>query len=100
MTLRPWSAATALFYLFASAAMGDVVTVSNGDALHGTVSKIEKGKLYLKTNYAGTIAIDWAKVQDIDTEGRYEVEVEAGKRFRASCSATRDAWTCATKTWC
>ena len=81
MTLRTWSARTLFFSISTAVALADVVTVSNGDQLHGTVAKIEKGKLYLKTDYAGTIPIDWEKVQNIEAEGRYEVEVEAGRRY-------------------
>lgn len=81
MTLRTWSAATLLVFIFASSAAADVVTVSNGDQLHGTVIKIEKGKLFLKTDYAGAIPIDWEKIQHVEAEGNYEVEVEAGRRF-------------------
>jgi hypothetical protein len=81
MTLRTWSAATSLICFLASTAPADVVTVSNGDQLHGTVVKIEKNKLFLKTDYAGTVPIDWEKIQSIEAEGSYEVEVEQGRRF-------------------
>lgn len=81
MTLRTWSAAISLVLACALASRADVVTVSNGDQLHGTVVKIEKGKLFLKTGYAGTIPIDWEKVQSIEAAGSYEVEVETGRRF-------------------
>jgi len=62
----------------------DTVTVDTGDVLHGEVMKIEKGKLSLKTSYAGTIQIDWAKVTDVSTDALYTVEVETGRRYRGS----------------
>ena len=81
MTLRTWSASILLVFLFASAASADSVTVSNGDELNGTIVKIERGKLFLKTGYAGTVVIGLAKVESIEAAGRYEVEVEAGRRY-------------------
>ena len=90
MTLRTWSASILLVYLCALAARADLVTVSNGDRLHGTIVKIEKGKLFLKTGYAGTISIDWKKVEEIDAEGRYEVEVEAGRRYTGEIAREAD----------
>ena len=57
MTLRTWSASSLLVLLLATAGRADTVVVSNGDELHGTIVKIEKGKLFLKTGYAGTISI-------------------------------------------
>lgn len=73
-----------LVLLAATLLPADTVTVANGDELHGDVVKIEKGKLLLKTNYAGTIQIDWEKVKDVATEARYTVEVETGRRYRGS----------------
>ncbi len=90
MTLRLWSAATLFFHLLVCPLRADIVTVSNGDQLHGTVVKIEKGKLFLKTGYAGTIPIDWAKVENVEAEGRYEVEVEAGRRFTGEIEGEAD----------
>ena len=31
------------------------------------LAKVEKGKLYLKTDYAGTVAIAWSKVVAVDS---------------------------------
>ncbi|MEZ5393783.1 MAG: hypothetical protein R2724_13210 [Bryobacterales bacterium] len=47
----------------------------------GTVSKIEKGKLSLKTNYAGTIAIDWTRCKTLTPKA-----VTGGGRGQASAS--------------
>lgn len=74
------------FFLLAMVSIlsADVVTVANGDELHGDVVKIEKGKLQLKTDYAGTIQIDWDQVVDVATDARYTVEVQTGRRYRGS----------------
>ncbi len=81
MTLRPWSASILLLLLSTASGYADSVTVSNGDQLHGAIVRIEKGKLLLKTGYAGTIPIRWEQIRSIDSDGSYEVEVEAGRRF-------------------
>ena len=41
--------------LFSIPAAADTVTVNNGDSLNGEIVKVEKGKLHLKTGYAGTM---------------------------------------------
>ena len=64
--------------LLTVALAADTVTVENGDRLNGRIAKVEKGKLYLKTDYAGTVAIAWSKVVSVDSEGRYQVEAETG----------------------
>lgn len=62
----------------------DTVLVENGDALHGEIVKVEKRKLFLKTSYAGTIQIDWEQVVEIDSDARYEIEAETGRRYQGS----------------
>ena len=63
------------------AAQADTITVSNGDQLNGRVDKLESGKLFVRTEYAGTIQIDWRKVLSIEAEGRYTVRLEAGRQY-------------------
>ena len=67
-----------------STLLADTVTVQNGDALNGEIVKVEKGKLHLKTTYAGTIQIDWAKVTNVESTARYEIEAETGRRYQGS----------------
>ncbi len=64
------------------AAALDTVVVDTGDRLRGEVEKVEGGKLYLKTSYAGTIRVDWGKVTEVVTEASYQIETEAGRRYR------------------
>lgn len=59
----------------------DTVVVTSGDRLHGTIAKVENGKLHLKTDYAGTIQIAWDKIAELQSDGRYQVQSETGKRI-------------------
>jgi len=77
--LRPF----ALFggVVLALALKADVVTVKNGDTLRGEIERLEKGKLALKTTYAGTINIAWDQVVAVESVQPLEVEVTTGKRI-------------------
>jgi putative salt-induced outer membrane protein YdiY len=43
----------------------DEVVISNGDRLTGRVLRTDQGTLRLETDYAGTLTIDWSKVQKV-----------------------------------
>ena len=73
-----------LILLALTAAYADTVVVDTGDRLNGEVEKLEGGKLYLKTSYAGSIPIAWDKVVEIETAASYQVETEAGMRLRGA----------------
>ena len=75
-----------LLFLLTGVLCADSVVVDTGDELHGEVVKIEGGKLFLKTSYAGTIQIDWSKVVDLQTSSAYTVEVETGRRYTGAVS--------------
>jgi putative salt-induced outer membrane protein YdiY len=60
----------------------DFVTVKNGDTLNGEIQGLEKGKLALKTDYAGTINIAWDQVVSVASDKALEIEVATGKRIR------------------
>lgn len=51
----------------------DTVLLKNGDRLSGEVAVMEKGKLKLKTSYAGVIKIDWAEVDSVDSDSVMKV---------------------------
>lgn len=59
----------------------DTVVMKNGDRLTGEVGQLEKGKLALKTAYAGTLRLDWREVASVETGKPFEVEVENGRRY-------------------
>ena len=57
------------------------VVLSNGDRLTGEISSLDEGKLALKTDYAGTVQIDWAMVWELDTDQRFEILTQSGTRY-------------------
>ena len=58
----------------------DVVTLKNGDRLHGEIAKLEYGKLSLKTDYMGTLSIEWPAVTAIESKFHFDVEMNNGVR--------------------
>jgi len=73
-----------LILLALTAAYADTVVVDSGDRLHGEIEKLEGGKLFLKTPYAGSIRIDWNQVVEIESDASYQVETEGGLRLRGA----------------
>lgn len=60
----------------------DVLTMENGDRLTGEVKKVTGERVFLKTAYAGTIQIDWLKLEGFSSDRRFEVEVERGRKYQ------------------
>ena len=60
----------------------DVLKMENGDRLTGEVKKVTGQRVFLKTPYAGTIQIDWLKLEGFSSDRRFEVEVERGRKYR------------------
>jgi hypothetical protein len=72
--------------LLASAALGllsaplaaDVIETKNGARIVGTLVKIDEGKVLVKTDYAGDLAITQSEVTAITTEQPITVRLESG----------------------
>ncbi len=64
----------------------EYVVLSNGDRLHGEIKSLKRGLLRLKTDGdAGTVNIEWDKVQTLSSGGRQlEIELTEGERFLAT----------------
>ena len=77
---RSWSI---LIALSALPLLADTVTVTNGDQLNGQIQKLDDGKLFLRTQYAGVIRIDWEEIVSIDSPAHYQVELDNGRRYGA-----------------
>ncbi len=60
----------------------DVLRMENGDRLTGEVERVAGQRVFLKTAYAGTIQIDWLKLEGFSSDRRFEVEVEPGRKYR------------------
>ena len=59
----------------------DVVVLTDGDRLTGTVQKLEKGKLYFRTKHSETpLQIDWAMVSGLTTDLEMTMTRQDGTR--------------------
>ena len=59
----------------------DLITVSTSDTLTGVIGNMAAGKLYLSTDYAGTISIEWREIEQIESRYLYEVRLDEGERL-------------------
>ena len=84
----------ALFVLLASTVFAqgktDVVTLANGDRITCEVSKLERGRLELKTDDIGTIYVEWDNVVSIVSARLVEVTTADGRVFLGSLQKTSD----------
>jgi hypothetical protein len=62
----------------------DVIVLRNGDRITGEVKEMERGKLRLSTDNAGTIYIEWDKVTSLQSGQRLQVELGSGARHTGS----------------
>jgi hypothetical protein len=84
-------ASTALALIFlavgvstAYAAKTDIVVLTNGDRITCEIKKLDRGKLTVKTDGLGTIAIEWDDIQQITSATRFDVELADGRRTYGS----------------
>jgi hypothetical protein len=68
----------------------DVVTLRNGDRITGEILRLERGKLDLKTDDAGTISFEWDKVAQVRAGRLFEVGTSDDRRFFGSLGAAAD----------
>ena len=66
----------------------DVVVLLNGDRLTAEIRQLERGRLEIKTDDAGTIDIDWDKVAAVTAARQFEVTTSDGRRFVGSLGGT------------
>jgi hypothetical protein len=59
----------------------DVVVFLNGDRLTGEVKGLERGQLSLKTDAAGTLSIEWARLAGVSSNQLLQVELASGLRY-------------------
>lgn len=68
------------------AASADTVHLKNSDRLTGRIEKLEQGKLYLETDYAGTIEIAWESVSAVASDEAVQIEAGNGLLFTGKIS--------------
>src|SRR5690348_6718800 len=65
--------------LVVGAAYADQVTLKNGDRLSGSVVKSDAKALTLKSEFAGTVAIDWNAVETITSAAPLYLILKSGQ---------------------
>ena len=61
--------AIALFVLaLASIGQADTLWLENGDTVSGEILQLDTGQLKIKTEYAGTVDVDWRHVRAVESE--------------------------------
>ena len=68
----------------------DVVTLRNGDRITGEILRLERGKLDLKTDDAGTISFEWDKVARVQANRWFEVGTTDDQRVFGSLGPAPD----------
>ena len=68
----------------------DVVVLRNGDRITGEVKGMERGKLELKTDNAGTIYVEWDKITSLVSDQRLRVELSNGAIHLGTALANAD----------
>lgn len=69
--------------LLAAPALADTVWLKNGDRLSGKIQLFDGGKLLLKTDYAGSVSLDWKQVASLDSDQALLVKLKDGEGERA-----------------
>lgn len=59
----------------------DVLVFVNGDRLTGEIKGLEHGQLTLKTDAAGTLSIEWARLASVRSTQFLQVELASGLRY-------------------
>jgi hypothetical protein len=77
--------------LTAVTAFADTVETKNGSRLVGTITKIDAGEVYLKTDYAGDLVIKQADVSSIATEAPISVRLASGTVLQGTVSTEAGA---------
>ena len=65
----------------------DVVQVTNGDRITGTVSGLARARLAFRTDSAGTLSIAWGDVVTLTSSETLDVELSSGVRYTGSISS-------------
>jgi hypothetical protein len=68
----------------------DVITLLNGDRITGEIVELNRGRLDLKTDDAGTIEIEWDNIARIEAAREFEVETSDGRRLLGSLRQAAD----------
>lgn len=84
----PCAQAVALWAAAAAGSFADTVILKNADRISGEVLKLENNKLALKTEYAGTIQVDWSAVERLQSGKRFRIEIENQRQLTGLVSVS------------
>lgn len=82
-----WAAAAG-WILTACVGRADTVVLKNADRLTGEILRLEKNKLWLKTEYAGVVQIDWAAVERLQSGTRFRIETDNQRQLTGLVSVS------------
>ena len=71
-------------------ALGDQITLKNGDRLTGKIVKSDGGKLVVKTDLLGEVAVDLAAITAITTDQPLYVTLSDGRTLSGALSSSGD----------
>ena len=74
----------------AAAQKTDIIVLLNGDRITGEVKLLNRGRLEVSTDDAGTLQIEWIKVASVTTKVQFDVATDDGRRFVGSLRAGPD----------
>lgn len=69
------------FAISARAEKTDIIILNNGDRITGDVKNLVAGQLELKTDYMGTVFIDWENIHDLISRTGQQIELNDGQRI-------------------
>lgn len=65
----------------------DVVILKNGDRITGEIKGLLRGKLSLKTDWMGTVDIEWDNIERVESPFRYTAVLASGVRLVGSLNS-------------
>lgn len=88
--IRRFTAACSLCWVLGGTAYAqktDVVRLANGDRFTGEVTSLNRGRIQLSTDDAGTIYLEWDKIVSLESPRQFDVTTSDGRRFFGSLAA-------------
>ena len=83
-----------LLLMMAAAALtarADLVTLTNGDRISGSVESLSDGKLSFATEWAGSIQISWDAVAALESDETFAVKTKEGEVYSGSLLKTESS---------
>ncbi len=77
--------------VFCLSALADTVTLKNGDKLTGRIVKADGKTLTIKTEFAGTVTIDFAAVTQITSDETLNLMLKDGQKVVGKLAAASDS---------